>query len=149
MKIFIGADHNGFELKKQVHAQLLEAGHEVIDKGDVKFDKDDDFPMYAARVATEVLANDGSVGILICGSGQGVCMAANRFKGIRASLCWNEESAHEARHDDDSNILCLPAQLVTADKAREIVDEWLSTDFAGAARFRRRNAQLDKLNETF
>lgn len=146
MKIFLGADHNGFELKKQIHAYLLEKGLEVVDKGDVRFDKEDDFPMYAARVANEVLAVKDSVGILICGSGQGVCIAANRFKGIRASLAWNEEEAYDARHDDDSNILCLPARQIDFTAAREVVDTWLNTEFSGAARFKRRNQQLDALN---
>lgn len=146
MKIFLGADHNGFELKKQIHACLIGKGYEVVDKGDLEFKKEDDFPMYAARVANEVLANKDSLGILICGSGQGVCMGANRFKGIRAALAWNEESAYEARHDDDSNVLCLPARQLTFDEAEEVVDTWLKTDFAGAARFQRRNAQLDQLN---
>jgi len=146
VKIFLGADHNGFDLKEKIHAYLLEQGHEVVDKGDERFDKDDDFPMYAARVATDVLTNEKTVGILICGSGQGVCMAANRYKGIRAALAWNEESAYEARHDDDSNILCLPARQIDFAQAREIIDMWLETEFANAARFKRRNQQLDKLN---
>lgn len=145
MKIFLGADHNGFELKEKIHAYLLEAGHQVVDKGDERFNKDDDFPMYAARVASEVLANEGSVGILICGSGQGMCMAANRYKGIRASLVWNEDSAYEARDDDDSNVLCLPSGQITFAEAREIVDTWLNTPFSGAARYKRRNQQLDEL----
>ncbi len=71
--------------------------------------------------------------------------SANRFSGIRAALCWNEESAFEARHDDDANILCLPAQQVSQDEARDILTVWLETNFANAARFRRRNAQLDEL----
>ncbi len=145
MKIFLGADHNGFDLKEQIHAYLLEAGHEVVDKGDAKLDKDDDFPTYAARVASEVLAHRDTFGILFCGSGQGVCMAANRFKGIRASLAWNEDAAYEARDDDDSNILCLPARQLDYRDAREIVDTFLKTPFSGAARYKRRNAQLDQL----
>lgn len=146
MKVFIGADHNGFELKKEVHAHLLSKDYEVIDKGDTEFKQDDDFPVYAARVASEVLANEDSVGILICGSGQGVCMAANRFKGIRAALAWNEESAIESKHDDDANILCLPSRQLGVAEANEIVDAWLKAKFSGAARFRRRNAELDQLN---
>lgn len=146
MKIFLGADHNGFELKEKVHALLLELGHEVIDKGDERFDKDDDFPRYAARVANEVLLHDHSLGILVCGSGQGICMAANRFKGIRAAVAWDEESAHDARHDDDSNILCLPARQLSWPEAKEIIDTWLSTEFSGAARYRRRNQQMDELH---
>lgn len=145
MKILLGADHNGYELKEQIHAYLLEAGHEVVDKGDERFDKEDDFPLYAARVASEVLAHEGTVGILICGSGQGMCMAANRYKGIRASLVWNEDEAHDARHDDDSNVLCLPARQLNFSEAREIADTWLKTEFSGAARFMRRNQQLDEL----
>lgn len=145
MKVFLGADHNGYELKKQIHAYLLEAGCEVVDKGDERLDKNDDFPTYAARVASEVLAHEDTFGILICGSGQGVCMAANRFKGIRAALAWNEDAAFEARDDDDSNVLCLPAQQLDARQAREIVGTFLKTPFSGAARYRRRNAQLDEL----
>lgn len=145
MTIFLGADHNGFDLKERLHAYLLEQGYEVQDKGDTHLNQQDDFPVYAARVATEVLAHKDSLGILLCGSGQGVCMAANRFKGIRAALAWNEDSAYEARDDDDSNILCLPAKQLDFNEAREIVDTWLHTPFSGAARFQRRNAQLDEL----
>lgn len=145
MKIFLGADHNGFDLKKQIHAYLLEAGFEVVDKGDERLDKDDDFTTYAARVASEVLAHQDSYGVLFCGSGQGVCMAANRFKGIRAALAWNEDAAFEARDDDDSNILCLPARQLDFKQAREIIDTFLNTPFSGAARYKRRNAQLDQL----
>lgn len=145
MKIFIGADHNGFELKQQVHAYLLEQGHEVVDKGDTRLDKGDDFPLYAAKVANEVVNDTSSRGILICGSGQGVCIAANRFKGIRAALAWNEDSAFESRDDDDSNVLCLPARQMNFAEAREIVDTWLKTPFSGAARYKRRNQQLDEL----
>lgn len=145
MTIYLGADHNGFRLKEKIHAYLLEQGYEVVDKGDERFDKGDDFPMYGARVASEVLAHKDSVGILICGSGQGMCIAANRFKGIRASLVWNEDEAHDSRNDDDSNVLCLPARQINFSEAREIVDTWMNTEFSGAARFRRRNAQLDEL----
>ena len=145
MKIFLGADHNGFELKEQIHAYLLEQGHDVVDKGDKSLNKDDDFPNYAGPVAFEVLANEDSVGILFCGSGQGMCIAANRFKGIRAALAWDEDSAFESRDDDDSNVLCLPAKSLDFDEAREIVDTWLNTPFSGAARYKRRNKQLDEL----
>lgn len=145
MVVYLGADHNGFELKQQIHAFLLEHGHEVVDKGDERFDKDDDFPRYAAAVANAVLADEGSRGILVCGSGQGVCIAANRFKGIRGALAWNEDTAFEARNDDDSNVLCLPSRQIDMAAAREIIDTWLSTPFSGAARYRRRNQQLDQL----
>lgn len=146
MKIFIGADHNGYELKEHIQAFLLENGYEVVDKGDERFDKNDDFPLFAGRVSSEVLATDHSKGILICGSGQGMCIAANRFKGIRASLVWNEDEAYDARNDDDSNILCFPARQITNNEAIEILKVWLKAPFSGAARFKRRIKQLDELN---
>lgn len=147
MKIFLGADHNGYEHKEKLEAYLKKQGHEVIDAGSQSFNPDDDFPQYGALVASEVLANEDSVGILLCGSGQGVCMAANRFKGIRASLVWNESEAKAARNDDDSNVLCLPAREITDfNELTGLVEVWLKTPFAAAPRFKRRIKQLDELN---
>lgn len=146
MKLFIGADHNGFELKKQLIDYFQSQGHEVIDMGDKDLNPEDDFPVYAAKVSTEVLANKDSLGILLCGSGQGVCMAANRYKGIRASLIWDEDEAHSSRNDDNANIICLPAKKIDIEKAKQLIDTWLATPFAGAARYARRIKQLDELN---
>ncbi len=148
MKIFIGADHNGFEYKTFLLEQLQKAGHEVVDAGDTELQPEDDFPQFAARAVQEMKAagNGPDVrGILICGSGQGMCMAANRFKGIRASLVWNTHEAEAARNDDDSNVLCLPARSISKDEALSIATVWLQTSFAGAPRFRRRIAELDQL----
>lgn len=147
MKIFIGADHNGYVLRNQIIDYLRRARYEVDDLGDVKLDPDDDFPQFAGRVVSKMLASDDPDprGILICGSGQGMCMAANRFKGIRASLVWNVEEARAARNDDDSNVLCLPAHLLNKEEALLITETWLNTPFAGAARFVRRLKQLDEL----
>jgi ribose 5-phosphate isomerase B len=147
MKIFIGADHNGFELKAKLIDFLRRSGHEVIDSGDQKFDPNDDFPQFAGRVVSALLADDDrdAKGILICGSGQGMCMAANRFKGIRASLCWNMHEARAARNDDDANVLCLSARSTDPEKAQAIVTAWLTTPFAGATRFKRRIMELDDL----
>lgn len=148
MKIYIGADHNGFELKKYLEDFLRRSGHEVVDAGDVKRDPDDDFPQFAGR-AVSMLLGDGdneSRSILICGSGQGMCMAANRFKGIRASLCWNLTEARSSRNDDDSNVLCLSARSLTHEQAQAIVTTWLSTPFAGAPRYKRRIAEMDNLS---
>lgn len=147
MKIYLGADHNGFELKKRVKLLLESAGYEVVDTGNEALNKDDDFPQFAGRAVTELL-NDGdkdSRGILVCGSGQGMAMAANRFNGIRASLCWNLDEARAARNDDDSNILCLSSRYSTPREIEAIINTWLSTPFAGAARFKRRIKQLDEL----
>ena len=147
MKIHIGADHNGFEFKQQLSAALKLAGHEVLDEGDTNIDPNDDFPQFAGAVVHELLADTDkdAKGILICGSGQGMCMAANRFKGIRASLCWNLNEARSARNDDDSNILCLSSRYLSLDEAGSIMATWLSTPFAAAPRFIRRLEQLDQL----
>jgi ribose 5-phosphate isomerase B len=147
MKIFIGADHNGFEYKQQLSEALKQAGHEVIDEGDLTINPDDDFPQFASKVVNELLASNDpeAKGILVCGSGQGMCMAANRFKGIRASLCWNPNEARSARNDDDSNILCLSSKYTSLDEAGTIMATFLSTPFAGAPRFIRRIKELDEL----
>lgn len=146
MKIFVGADHNGFRLKEHIEHYLRAEGYDVRDVSGNKFDQDDDFPYHAAKVATSVLATPDSVGILLCGSGQGVAMAANRFKGIRASLVWNYEEARTSRNDDDANVLCLSArELQTLDNAKGLINVWLKTPFDGSARFRRRIKQMDQL----
>jgi ribose 5-phosphate isomerase B len=151
MKIFMGADHNGFELKRKLAELLTRAGYEVIDEGDAERKPDDDFPVFAARVvhAMRAAGDVDARGILICGSGQGMCMAANRFKGVRASLVWDANEAHAARNDDDSNVLCLPARSVTAEEAVKIAEAWLATPFAGAVRFKRRIQEMDQLGEDF
>lgn len=147
MKIYIGADHNGYELKAKLSDFLTRSGYEIIDAGDVKLDPNDDFPQFAGRAVTQLLADEDrdARGVLICGSGQGMCMAANRFKGIRASLCWSLAEARSARNDDDANVLCLSARSLTEDEAQAIVSTWLHTPFAGATRFKRRLQELDQL----
>lgn len=148
MRIYIGADHNGFEFKKFLSNFLRRGGYEVVDEGDDKLNPDDDFPQFAGRTVSALLADSDkeAKAILICGSGQGMCIAANRFKGVRASLCWDLREARMARNDDDSNVLCLPARLIDEAQAQAIVATWLSTPFAGAPRFKRRIQQLDELS---
>lgn len=147
MDIFIGADHNGFDMKAYLVDALQKAGHTVHDSGDQQRDPQDDFPKFAAETVYAMKAHglDDAMGILICGSGQGMCMAANRFKGIRASLIWDTHEAHAARNDDDSNVLCLPARSISHEEALQITEAWLSTSFAGAPRFKRRIQELDQL----
>lgn len=151
MKIFVGADHNGFEMKRELVEALVKAGYDVVDEGDKMMKPDDDFPVFAARVVHAMRASTDTEprGILICGSGQGMCMAANRFKGIRASLIWEVAEAHAARNDDDSNVLCLPARSINTQEAVRITEAWLATPFAAAARFKRRIKELDQLGEDF
>jgi ribose 5-phosphate isomerase B len=147
VKIYIDADHNGFELKHELTLYLRSLGYEVIDLGAPKLDPDDDFPFAASRVAHHVRDTDtrDARGILICGSGQGVCIAANRFKGVRASLCWDNREAKASRNDSDSNVLCLPSHMLTVEKAKAVTHVWLHTPFAGAPRFKRRIQQIDEL----
>lgn len=148
MKIYFGADHNGFQLKRQLIAYLQRAGYDVVDDGDERLDPNDDFPIFAQKVTKDVLGSEDreARGILICGSGQGMCMAANRFKGIRAALGYDRESVKSSRNDDDSNVLCLPAKLFTDNKELNvIVETWLNTPFAGAPRFVRRIKEMDNV----
>lgn len=148
MKVFVAADHNGFEFRQHIIDFLRKSGHDVTDEGDTRLDPVDDFPQFAGRAVNELLATNDSEAraVLICGSGQGMCMAANRFKGIRAALCYDVQEARTARNDDDCNVLCLPSRLMTAKEAEPIISAWLHTPFAGADRFKRRIRQLDELN---
>lgn len=146
MTIYIGSDHNGFAYKQTLEAFLKKSGYDVVDAGDVKQDPNDDFPEFAGRAVRHLLGDTAdSRAILVCGSGQGMAMAANRFKGIRAALCWNLNEARSARNDDDSNVLCLSAQNTSPEDAEAIVQTWLTTAFAGASRYKRRLEQLDRL----
>lgn len=149
MKLYLGADHNGFEYKAKLAEYLKKSGYEVVDEGDVTRDPEDDFPQFAGRVVHAMRGDsDPDVrGVLICGSGQGMAMAANRFKGIRASLCWDQEEARASRNDDDANVLVLSARDVDFDKTIGIVHTWLMTPFAGAPRFKRRIQELDELGD--
>lgn len=138
MKIFIGADHNGYYLKEKLEDYLRNLGYEVHDEGGSKLDPDDDFPVFAARVVHDMKQSQDKEprGILICGSGQGMAIAANRFKGIRAVVVRDKTEAKLARNDDDSNVLALPAYVLEDDylKAVDIVDTWLKTPFERIAR---------------
>ena len=148
MKIYVGADHNGFRLRNSLIDYLKRAGYDVVDEGDERLDPDDDFSLFAHKTVTDVLTSedDEPRGILICGSGQGMCMAANRFKGIRAALIYDRESAKSSRNDDNSNIACLPANLLEKDQSNVLVETWLTTKFAGAPRFVRRLNEIDNFN---
>jgi ribose 5-phosphate isomerase B len=149
MKIYLGADHQGFAMKEDVFAYLAKRGYDVEDVGDKELDPNDDFPQFAQLAALKVLGEEDTDvrAILLCGGGQGMCMAANRFRGIRASVIWDAYEAKMTRNDNDSNILCLPSRVLQDEKAtwQDIIDTWLSTPFAAAPRYKRRNAQIDEL----
>jgi ribose 5-phosphate isomerase B len=148
MKIFIGSDHMGFHLKEKVFAYLAKHGYEVEDVGDETLDPNDDFPEFAQAAAIKVIGSTDADprAILLCGGGQGMAIAANRFRGIRASVIWDAFEAKMTRNDNDCNVLCLPARVLENDeKAWEgILETWLNTPFAAAVRYKRRNAQIDE-----
>jgi ribose 5-phosphate isomerase B len=148
MKIFLGADHGGFYLKEKIESYLAKRGFDFEDVGDKELNPDDDFPQFAQRAAIKVLGEEEKTdprAILICTGGQGMAMAANRFHGIRAAVIWDSFEAKESRNDNDSNVLCLPARVLDDELElwKDVIDTWLTTPFAGAMRYKRRNAELD------
>lgn len=146
MKIYLGSDHGGFDLK-QLLAHYLDkkVGHEVVDVGDDHLDPKDDYPQFAQAACTKLLGDEDkdARAILICRGGQGMAMAANRFKGIRAAVCWNVHSAEKAREDNDSNVLCLASDELSVAEVKDIVHTWLETEFSRASRHQRRISELD------
>jgi ribose 5-phosphate isomerase B len=150
MKIYLGSDHRGHHLKEKVFAYLSKHGYEVEDVGDKVLNADDDFPEFATRAALQVLGHDekdDARAILLCGGGQGMAMAANRFRGIRASVIRDANEAKMTRNDNDSNIICLPADQLEDDEDawQGVIETWLNTPFAAAPRYIRRNRQLDEM----
>ncbi|MFA6789327.1 MAG: ribose 5-phosphate isomerase B [Arcobacteraceae bacterium] len=144
MKYFIGADHAGIDIKKYVKELFEAKGHEVIDVG--PFDKERvDYPDYAAKVCQEVISHANSKGILICGSGIGMSMAANKFDGIRAALCHNEYSAKMAREHNDANVICLGERVSGYGMIEAIVKAWLDASFEGG----RHEGRVEKINALF
>ena len=139
-KFYVATDHAGIDLKDYTVALLKEKGHEVIDLG--PFSKDRvDYPDYAVKVAESVLSDAGSQGILICGSGIGMSMAANRFTGIRAALCHDAYTAMVARGHNDANVLCFGERIVGKGVAESILDSWIASSFDGG----RHCGRVDKI----
>lgn len=130
MQIAIGSDHAGFELKNDVIVYLLEKGYELQDMGPDSTDSVD-YPDFAHKVANAVATQENTLGILICGSGNGVCITANKHQGVRAALCWEPELGSLARQHNNANVLCLPARFIPQEKAFAIVDAYLEASFEG------------------
>lgn len=143
MRVVIGADHAGFELKGPIVEQLKSLGHVPLDVGTHNHDPVD-YPDLAREVATAISQGKADLGIMICGSGVGATVAANKFPGIRAGLCHDTYSARQGREDDDINVLCLGARVIGRSLAQEIVKTWLGASFSGLPRHRRR---LEKIAE--
>ena len=134
MKISIGSDHRGLHLKNKLIPLLEELGHETIDVG-THDGKSVDYPDYAAQVAEEVSRGGSDRGILICGTGIGMSIAANKFPGVRAGLCHDHYSAHQGVEHDDMNVLCLGSEVVGPSLARELVAAFLGARFDGGERY--------------
>ncbi|HUL29291.1 MAG TPA: ribose 5-phosphate isomerase B [Thermodesulfobacteriota bacterium] len=146
MLIAIAADHAGFRLKVLLVEFLKELGQEVMDLG-TQSEAPVDYPDYARAVAQEIVSRKVERGILICGSGVGACAAANKFPGIRASICHDTYTAHQGVEHDDLNVLCLGARVLGPELAKEIVRVWISAVFSGAERHRRRLAKIDQIEK--
>lgn len=141
--LYIGADHGGFHAKEKLKKFFEKNNISFTDIGAHTYDAGDDFPEIARALAHAVAKNTRYRGILLCGSGQGVCIAANKVKGIRAAQSWNTESAQTARRDDDANVLCLGGRLLSQKVLEDSIATWLSTPFSGLARHRRRIKKIE------
>lgn len=145
MTIYLGADHNAWSLKEKLKLSLQKQGHKVSDQGNLKNETNDDYPDFAKRVALMIKKNKTSVGILLCGSGQGMTMAANRFRHIRATLGYSTAAVINARQDEDANVLCLAANDLTQKKSEELIKVFLETTFSKLPRHKKRIEKLNKL----
>ena len=142
MRVAIGADHGGYALKDELKQFLQSLGHEMIDVGAHTLDPADDFPDFTKPLAESVASGQADRGIMICGSGVGASVAANKVRGIRASVCHDTYSAHQGVEHDDMNVLCLGARIVGIELARELTGAFLSAEYVPEERFQRR---LDKV----
>jgi ribose 5-phosphate isomerase B len=147
MHIYIGSDHGGYKQKELLHSHLQEKGYEVKDCGTYSSESTD-YPDFALAVANAVAGEPGSRGILLCRSGEGMEIAANKVPKIRAALVWKEEVAAETRRDNDSNILVLPSDFISDDEALSFSVTFLTTDFSGEERHIRRLEKLHNIEHT-
>ncbi|MCT1436202.1 MULTISPECIES: ribose-5-phosphate isomerase [Brachybacterium] len=138
MRVHIGTDHAGFELKNRLVAQLEKKGHEVTDHGAHEYDALDDYPPFCTDVGEAVVAQPGSLGIVIGGSGNGEQIAANKVEGVRAALVWNEETARLAREHNDANVISVGARQHSEEELEALIDVFLAEPFSGEERHQRR-----------
>ena len=145
MKIGLGADHGGFEMKRELADRLVREGHTVVDFGNKVYDANDDYPDFAIPLARPVAGGEVERGILICGSGVGASVAANKVVGVRAALCHDDYSARQGVEDDDMNVLCFGGRTMGIAVAWDCVSNFLHAGFSGAERHRRRLAKVLEL----
>ncbi|MDA8432836.1 MAG: ribose 5-phosphate isomerase B [Nitrospiraceae bacterium] len=147
-KVALGADHGGFALKEVIARYLAGKGYEVLDYG-AKNAEPSDYPDFAGAVAAAVRDGEADRGILICGSGVGASIAANKFPGVRAAICHDTFSAHQGVEDDDMNVLCMGERIVGTELAKEIVDRFLAARFSGLERHVRRLGKIKKIEREY
>ncbi len=148
MKVAVACDHGGFALKARVIEEAIALGHEPLDLGAYSAEPSD-YPDFAEAVARAVLEGRAARAVLICGSGAGACVAANKFRGIRAATCHDTFSARQAVEDDDVNVMCLGARVVGPELAAELVRAYLNARFSGAERHCRRLGKVARFEENF
>jgi ribose 5-phosphate isomerase B len=142
MRVHLGADHAGFELKEYLSQHLAERGHEVVDHGPPAYDAQDDYPPFCLRAGEAVVADPGSLGIVIGGSGNGEQIAANKVRGVRAALAWSMDTARLSRQHNDANVLAIGGRMHPLDEASTFVDAFLAEPFSGDERHARRITML-------
>jgi ribose 5-phosphate isomerase B len=142
MRVYLGSDHAGYELKAHLIEHLATTGQEPVDCGPAGYDGDDDYPPYCFATAEAVIADPGSLGVVIGGSGNGEQIAANKVRGIRCGLAWSEETARLSREHNDAQVVAIGARMHTVEEATALVDAFLATLFSGGERHRRRIAML-------
>lgn len=145
MRVAVACDHAGFELKQELAGEIRGLGHQVADLGAHEFKSDDDYPDYAAAIGRSIQSGDAVRGVLICGSGVGASIAANKLRGIRAGLCHDTYSAHQGVEHDDMNVLVLGSRIVGVELARDLVRAFLQARFSGDERHVRRLGKVKAL----
>ena len=148
MRVHLGSDHAGFELKRQVAERLSAAGHEVVDHGPAAYDPEDDYPTFCLRAAAATADEPGTLGVVIGGSGNGEQIAANKVKGVRAALAWNAETARLGRQHNNANVVAVGARMHAPDEAISFVELFLAEPFSDDPRHERRIAMLTAYEDT-
>jgi ribose 5-phosphate isomerase B len=148
MRVYLGSDHAGYELKVHLANHLAKQGYDLVDIGPKGFDPDDDYPPFCLHAGAGVVADPGSLGVVIGGSGNGEQIAANKVAGVRAALAWSVETAQLGRQHNDANVVAIGARQHTLDEATAIVEAFLTTPFSGNDRHARRIAQVGEYERT-
>jgi ribose 5-phosphate isomerase B len=148
MRVYLGSDHAGYDLKQYLVGRLAGSGHDVRDMGASSYDPEDDYPAYCLHAAARVVGDAGSLGVVIGGSGNGEQIAANKVPGVRAALAWNEETARLAREHNDANVVAIGARMHSLDVAEAIVTTFLKTPFSQEERHIRRIQQVAAYEQT-